>query len=200
VSSREGLHGNAQAVLQLQRETQEMTLKRKSVASLCAALLVLGFAAGCSKKESTANATGGNSKSGSDSGSKSSGDSDSKSSGDSDSKSDGNGLPNFGNFEECLSASSAYFQIVAAPAMMLGGASKAEVDKMKKDLEDLKGKIPPELESDMEVVGEAYGAYLEALANNSSSDDVDKAFEKLENSDVKKAQENIDAYFKKNCG
>lgn len=174
-----------------------MTLKRKTVASLCAALLVLGFAAGCSKKESTETSTGGNSNSGSESGSKSGGDSGSKSGGNSG----GNDLPNLGNFDECISASSAYLQIVAAPAMMMGGASKEEVDKMKKDLEDLKGKIPAELKSDMEVVGKAYSEFLEALANNSiMSDEVQKASENLDKGEVKKAQENIDEYFKKNCG
>ncbi len=162
-----------------------MNFKRTAAASLCAALLVIGFAAGCSSKDSSETSTGGNSKSGSESGG----------------NSGGNGIPNLGNLNECLAASSAYLQIVAAPAALAGGASKEDVDKMRKQLEELKGKIPSDLKSDMETVGNAYAEFLDAIGNDGvTSDAALKASEKLESSEVKKAQDNIDAYFKKNCG
>ncbi|MCX7621890.1 MAG: hypothetical protein N2037_13735 [Acidimicrobiales bacterium] len=167
-----------------------MTLKRKTAASVCAALLVLGVAAGCSKKESSASSSGGNAKSGSDSGS-----------GDGGGNSGAGGIPNLGNLNECIAASSAYLQIVAAPAGLALGASKEEVEEMKKNLQDLKGKVPSELRADMDTVGKAYAEFFDAIeANGITSDEAQKASKKLDSDEVKKAQDNIDAYFKKNCG
>ena len=108
---------------------------------------------------------------------------------------------------DCQAAVAAYSSIFTSA---MGGSSMLD-DAQKQQLEDniseLESKVPSELEDDIATISAAYEAYFEALgdfdisdlANPDNAGDIAKAGEKLDSTEVKEAQQNLEDFFKENC-
>jgi hypothetical protein len=113
-----------------------------------------------------------------------------------------------GQLGDCLSASLAYASLVLEPLGFMGGATQEQIDKFEQDTKDLEAKIPDALKDDFETVATAYKAYGEAikdidfsdLLNPDTQQKVEDASKKLDDPDVKAAQDRIQSYFDTNCG
>jgi hypothetical protein len=187
----------------------------------CAAVafaLLLGLAAvGCGSKkdDSASSGDGGNAEKQSvanpDASSTTTGDHDSGST-STTSGSDGlnslNDITGGGATGDCIGASVAYATLVLEPLGFMGGATQEQIDKFEQDTKDLQAKIPSELQGDFQTVADAYKAYGDALKgidfgdlfNPDTQKKMEDASSKLDDPDVKAAQDNIDAYFKDTCG
>jgi hypothetical protein len=118
------------------------------------------------------------------------------------------GLLGSGNAADCITTSLAYAALVLEPLGFMGGAKQEDIDKFEKDTADLKAKMPSELQSDFQIVADAYKAYgdelkglnLSDLLNPDTQKKLEAASAQLDSAEVKTAQEHIDAYFKEKCG
>ena len=192
----------------------------RKLLALLMALAVLTAAAACSSDSGDESSDGGGSAGDSeleaDRGDGSSSDDDTSSDDDSldddgSSSDDVPGLGDIDDFEACIEASAAYFNIVLLPMSLSMGASEEDIAELESELDELGADIPSELEDDFEVMADAFSEYAEALKDldltdpsafldESVMEDFENATAALETDEVAEAQENIEAYFEANCG
>lgn len=184
-----------------------MNTKKLSALALACLLTLVMVGCGSKKADNTATGDAGNSEKQSDSNASTSTTSKSTTTADS-SDSGSSGLGALGAAGDCLQTSLAYAALVLEPLGFSGGASQEDIDKFEKDTQDLKAKIPEELQSDFDTVAKAYKAYGDELKGLDFSDllnpDTQKKLEdasnQLDSAEVKAAQDHIDSYFKDKCG
>ena len=108
----------------------------------------------------------------------------------------------------CYDAAVAYATITGETmALQSPTATQAEKDKLKADIEKFKGEVPDEIKDDVATYVKALGDYSQKMAElpagGVASGDylqkLEEAAKILDDPDFKKASDNIDAYFKKNC-
>lgn len=170
----------------------------KKLVALALALLVLGSMVGCSSEKSSDDdaekTTTTEERSSSDDESDSAGDS-GDSDGDDESDSGGDesggddsssGVPM--SMEDCIELSVAYGTIYVNALGV--GLDDAEREELNQALDEIHGKIPPEIQDDLDVV-------REGLEGASSFREVTEFFESEE---YREADSNITSYFAENCG
>lgn len=119
-------------------------------------------------------------------------------------------LGNVGNLNTCMKAAAAYATVVLEPLGLMGKATKADIDKFKKDVADLKAEIPAELKDDFDTVAAAWNDFAQVYGNIDLSDpstytdpakaaQLEEASKKLDEPAVKDAQKRIDDYFATKC-
>lgn len=108
----------------------------------------------------------------------------------------------------CFEAAAAYGAIIAKPMELQSkGASKADIDAYQQQIEDLRKNVDEKIRDDYDVLAKAYTEYAKAISGVNLSDpsqlmnpDVQKklqdASDALDTPEVKKAQQNVEDYFK----
>jgi hypothetical protein len=185
--------------------------RSRSAALLFAGLLALGVVAACSSDPETS--TSDQPAAQANSGERASTTAGDRSTTTEDSGSGGGDLsvPGLGgNAQECLEASSAYLQIVGVPLGFMGGATQEQIEQFERDLDELKAKIPSELEDDFDTVAAGYREFAEIyrtldLSNPQTFLDpevqakVEEASAVLDEPAFTEAQDRIQKYFDETC-
>lgn len=175
-----------------------MSLPRRLLAVTFAAALTLGAGA-CSSSGKSETSTGGQS------GEQSSSDAAKESKDAAQAAKDADKALGAGG---CYQAAAAYGAIIAKPMELQSkGASQADIDAYQKQIEDLRKNVDEKIRDDYDVLAKAYTEYAKAISGVNLSDpsqlmnpDVQKklkdASDALDTDAVKKAQQNIEDYFK----
>jgi hypothetical protein len=109
---------------------------------------------------------------------------------------------------ECLAAYTAYSSLFLEATGFATGADQSQIDDFEQKTNDLKAKIPSEVQADFQTVADAYQQYAEALKgldftdilNPDTQQKLQDASDKIDDQAVKDAQSRIEDYFKTTCG
>jgi hypothetical protein len=164
-------------------------MRKLLMLALVAVLGVASIGCGSSKSKTSAEAKASTTTTSSSSKSGSGGDSGS-------SASDGSGNGGKTSTSTCLAASLAFTKLLAS-AGGAAGASPDQANQLQQQADTLGAEIPSSLKGDFKTVSDALNQFAAALKSGGS--DIGKATEKLDSPEVKKAQTNIQDYFKNNC-
>ncbi|MEZ5141751.1 MAG: hypothetical protein R2726_04425 [Acidimicrobiales bacterium] len=177
-----------------------MLTKRIAALGLAAAL-ALPLAAACSKSSETS--TGSNNNASSTTTTASGGGSGGN--GSSGGGSGSNGTP---SQADCIQAAGLYTKLIAAPSQALAPGQTFDAAAFDQELAQIKGSVPDDLKADMQTFADAYSQFINnvkdldlsnpaSFANPETAQKLQDATKPLDSAEVKKAQDNIDAYFKK---
>jgi len=106
---------------------------------------------------------------------------------------------------DCMTAGLAYFALSMQALGASFGMSEADLAEMESSISELKTEIPSAIEDDFNTYADALTQYANAMKGMdmgdlmSGSSQAEEAAAILETPEVKQAQENIDAYFDKEC-
>jgi hypothetical protein len=107
----------------------------------------------------------------------------------------------------CVTSALAWAALVLEPLGVLSGSSQADIAKMQSDAAALRAQIPESIRNDFDVYVKAIQNFSDALQGVDLSNILDpavqaklqKASAAMDTAEVKKASDNIGAYFSKNC-
>ena len=101
----------------------------------------------------------------------------------------------------------AFLTLSLAPISFIGGASEEDINKLERDTEDLRGKVPDEIRDDFETFSRGIEDYANALKGVNLRDLLEPETQKkmedaskfVDAPEMQQASDKIEAYFEKTC-
>lgn len=112
-----------------------------------------------------------------------------------------------GDLGSCMNSALAWATLVLEPLGVMTGSSQADLAKMQADAASLRAQIPASIKDDFDTYVKAIQAFSDSLRGVDMSNILDpavqaklqKASDAMDTPAVKKASDNVEAYFTKNC-